>query len=216
MNRAHPVQPEPLRDRPNRAGRDGTAFRIAAWLRLLIAAFVLLPGPAPSDPADPPGGTTPQYTEEEVKAAILVGFARTTEWPAGTFPEGPRTLVIGLLGRDTLGERARATFQSTAGSSQNVRFTVITDDQSARECHVLFVPRSERRRWREVAESFKKAPVLIIGEADDFLDQGGMVNLVAQNGKMKYEVDLNATKGSSLRIPARVLASALKVRGRYD
>ncbi len=215
MNRAQPIQPDPLR-RPIRAGRRGAAFRLAAWLRWWVVPFALLSAPAPSAPAEAPAGTTAQYTEEEVKAAILVGFARTTEWPAGTFPEGPRTLVIGLLGRDTLGERARATFQPTPGSSQTVRFTVINAERSARECHVLFVPRSERRRWREVAESLKKAPVLVIGEADDFLDQGGMVNLVVQNGKMKYEVDLNAAKDSGLRIPARVLALALQVRGRYD
>ncbi len=186
------------------------------WLRILVATLALLPAPATSDPSEAATAAGPQYTEEEVKAAILVGFARTTEWPAGTFPDGPRTLVIGLLGRDTLGERARAAFQPVAGSSQSVRFTVINSDQPASGCHVLFVPRSERRRLREVIEPLKKAPVLIVGEADDFLDQGGMVNLVARDGKMKYEVDLNATKESNLRIPARVLASALKVRGRYD
>ncbi len=203
------------------AGTGGAGRWRSGIAMLAIGLMGLLAGgPAAVHAAPPPGDSNlpprTEYTEQEVKAAILVGFARTTDWPAGTFPTEPRTLTIGLYGHDTLGDQALAAFRQLPSTGMQVRFTVVSNDTAAAGCHLLFIPRSERRRAREIVDQLKGRPVLIVGEADDFLDQGGMVNLIPREGKMKFEIDLNAAKAANLRIPARVLASALKVRGRYD
>lgn len=180
-----------------------------------MAALLLVAADPKTIAADDPPAA--QYSEEQVKAAILVGFAKTTEWPAGTFKDGPKHFVIGIVGKDTLGEKAIAPFlQPSPGGAQTVEFRVVTDDAGARACHVLFVPRSERRRGRELLERLQTAPILTVGESEEFLDQSGMVNLVVQDGKMKYEINLNAAKAAGLRIPIKVLRLAPKVRGKYD
>jgi hypothetical protein len=33
---------------------------------------------------------------------------------------------------------------------------------------------------------------------------------------MKFEINVNAAKAANLKIPAKVLGAALKVRGKYD
>lgn len=158
---------------------------------------------------------TPRFSEEEVKAAILVGFARTTDWPAGTFKEGPRTLVIGLYGRDTLGDKATAGVTNSPGHGVTVQFRVVNDESEARGCNIVFFARSERKRLRETLDQLKNSPVLTVGESDDFLDQG-MVRLVPVNGTLKFHVNLEPAKQVGLRIPSKVLGSALSVRGKYE
>jgi hypothetical protein len=156
-------------------------------------------------------------SEEQVKAAILVGFARATEWPSGTFSESQQSFMIGLFGRDTLGVRATAIFSAVdAAKGRAVQFKVINDEADARECRVVFFPRSERRRARELVERLKGAPILLVGEWENFLDQNGMVNLVPRDGTMKFEINLDPVKAANLRIPARVLRAALNVRGKYE
>ena len=155
-----------------------------------------------------------QVSEEQVKTAILVGFARATEWPAGTFSERQKKFVIGMFGKDTLGEDATRIFSAPKGGA--VRFKVINDETEARACHVVFFPRSERRRARELVERLKGAPILLVGEWENFLDQNGMVNLVPRDNEMKFEINLDPVKAANLRIPAKVLAAALRVRGKYD
>ena len=39
-------------------------------------------------------------TEDQVKAAYLLNFAKLAEWPASALPEGPSPLVIGVSGGD--------------------------------------------------------------------------------------------------------------------
>ena len=156
-------------------------------------------------------------SEEQIKAAILVGFARATEWPTNTFTDSQKCFVIGMVGKDTLGDKATAIFSSPdAAKGRAVQFKVINDETEARGCHVVFFPRSERRRARDLVERLKGAPVLLVGEWENFLDQNGMVNLVAKDGVMKFEINLDPVKGSNLRIPAKVLGAALNVRGKYE
>jgi hypothetical protein len=159
----------------------------------------------------------PQVSEEQVKAAILVGFARATEWPADPSSESQKCFLIGLFGRDTLGNSATQLFSAPdAAKGRGVQFRVINEEAEARACHVVFFPRSERRRARELVERLKGAPVLLVGEWENFLDQNGMVNLVTRDNAMKFEINLNPVKAANLRIPAKVLGAALNVRGKYD
>jgi hypothetical protein len=39
-------------------------------------------------------------TEDQVKAAYLLNFAKLAEWPRSALPEGPSPLVIGVSGGD--------------------------------------------------------------------------------------------------------------------
>jgi hypothetical protein len=185
---------------------------LCAWVGFAGPRCAAAPSPAPAEERPPV-----QYSEEQVKAAILVAFAKTTEWPQGSGKDNERTIHIGIFGRDTLGEKATSLLrQPPGGKGRDTRFSVVEDEAQARQCHVLFVPRSERRRARELLEQLKEAPVLTVGESDDFLDLNGMVNLVPKDGVMKYEINLNAAKVAHLRIPAKVLSTAISVRGKYE
>jgi hypothetical protein len=180
---------------------------------MLVCLLLFLPGAGLTGEEKLPT----QISEEQIKAAILVGFARATEWPAGTFSESQKCYVIGLFGRDTLGNPATRIFSTPdAEKGRAVQFRVINDETEARACHVVFFPRSERRRARELVERLKRAPVLLVGEWENFLDQNGMVNLVARDNAMKFEITLGPVKAANLRIPAKVLGAALNVRGKYE
>ena len=85
-----------------------------------------------------------------------------------------------------------------------------------KECHILFVASSERRRWRDVRQRLKGAPVLTVGEFDDFLDQGGVINFLLKGQLVRFEISLESAKAAGLRLDARLLSVADSVRGKYD
>src|ERR1700752_4110608 len=45
-------------------------------------------------------GQQQNATEDQVKAAYLLNFAKLAEWPARALPDGPSPLVIGVAGGD--------------------------------------------------------------------------------------------------------------------
>jgi hypothetical protein len=214
-------RPDPRPPGDRTPGSGGTAPRrrgLIDLLTLLVAVLLALDTvprftPAQAEDRTPPAGAP---SEAQVKAAIIVGLARATEWLGETNRAADRELRIGILGRDTFGEEATSLFRNPSRSGgRKVTFSVVNDDE-ARSCHALFIPRTERRRAREQIERLKNLPVLTIGESDEFLEQNGMVNLVVKEGAMKFEINLAPVKAANLRIPAKVLGSALRVQGKYE
>lgn len=187
--------------------------RIAAALRpgagLLLAALFLWPPPAGrSQPASP--------SEYEVKAALLLNFARLTDWPADAFASPTAPMVIGILGRDPFGKLLEKTFSGKTVDGRSIVVKRLTADPDLKLCHLLFVPASEKHRERALLDKLKEAPVLTVGEHDDFLDHGGAVQFLLKDNSVRFSVNLHPAKSTRLRIHASVLRLAVSVRGKYE
>src|SRR5262245_57863524 len=104
---------------------------LCAWVLFAGPRCAAAPSPAPAPADGRPAEERPpiQYSEEQVKAAILVAFAKTTEWPAGSGKDNEGTIHIGIFGRDTLGEKATSIFLQPPGSKgRGTRFRVVEDE----------------------------------------------------------------------------------------
>jgi hypothetical protein len=50
--------------------------------------------------------------------------------------------------------------------------------------------------------------VLTVGESPDFLRQGGIINFVLEDGKVRFEINQDAATQADLRISSRLLRLA--------
>ena len=182
------------------------------WSRVLAMATVILIG------AGPVGSRAQEttFSEYEVKAAWLLNFARFVNWPTNTFQSLESPIVVGVAGKDPFGRLLEKAF---AGKTVKGRSLVVrhpTTDQELRQCHIVFVSNSERRRLREILEKLGNHAVLTVGESEDFLDQGGVVNFVLKEKSIRFEINVQAAKSAGLRMEANLLKIATSVRGKYE
>jgi hypothetical protein len=151
-------------------------------------------------------GLPGQINEYQVKAFFLFNFARYVEWPAETFKAANDPIVICILGQNPFGG---ALEQAVAGKLLEGRSFVvrqISDTNSS--CHILFVNSSERRRFRSMAGRRKGSAVLSVGEAPGFSADGGVINFKLEDGKVRFEIDLEAAGREHLRISSKLLSLA--------
>jgi hypothetical protein len=52
---------------------------------------------------------------------------------------------------------------------------------------------------------------LVVGESEDFLEQGGMINFHLQGGKVRFEVNLKAAEDEGLKVSSKLLRLATRV-----
>ena len=194
---------------PNRSRRVAISATIRPGARLLLTALLL--GFTPAGRAQP--APTPEY---EVKAALLLNFARFTDWPARAFPSPTAPLIVGVIGKDPFGPVLEKTFSGKTMNGRSIVVKRLTADQDLKQCHLLFVPASEKRRERDLLDKLKDAPVLTVGERDEFLDHGGAVQFLLQNDSVRFSVNLHPAQSTRLRISADVLRYATAVRGKYE
>ena len=174
---------------------------VAAWL-----ALVALGAPAQAWAADPP-----TVLERRVKAAFLYKFAGYVDWPAPAFRGGAEPLVIGVIGDDALADELERLVQGRRSAGRPVQVRRIESLQEPGNVHLLFLGRSHAHRIDEVVEAIRQRPVLLVSEAPGALRQGSMINFVIEEGRVRFEVDLDATQRNGLGLSSRLLTVARTV-----
>ena len=151
--------------------------------------------------------------EYRVKAAFLYNFTRFVEWPPLRTANESAPLVIGVLGEDPFGETLDKTVSGKRVKGRSVEVERFESEAGIERCHVLFVSGSESDRLPLVLNRLEGLPVLIVGESKDFIEHGGAVRLFRKDGRVQFEISLDASDRAQLQISARLLKVADRIIG---
>jgi TonB family protein len=158
---------------------------------------------------DAASGQRQTATEDQVKAAYLFNFAKLGEWPPTALPEGPSPLVIGVLGADEdFLDIVKAVVSGKIVGTHLLVVKPVSSESDMKSCQIVFFRASERKHARAAIQGLKQAGVLLVGEDESFLGQGGMINLVREHGRIHFEVDSDAVDRSEIHFSSKILALA--------
>lgn len=152
-----------------------------------------------------------QAQEHEVKAAFLFKFPAFVEWPAARRAGTP--FVIAVVGAPEIAAALRALAEGRSFEGRPIQVREPGEANGMQGAHMVFVGRGARARLPFLARSLGGAPVLLVAESPGALDEGAMVNFVVREGRVRFDVALDAAEAAGLRINARLLAVANFVRG---
>jgi hypothetical protein len=152
----------------------------------------------------------------QVKAAFLVNFPKYVDWPSAVVAETNSPITVAIFGDDNVaGEFENMIQGGRTVSGRPVRLKRITkEDQIGADCQIVFIASSERQRVAAILEKVKGTGILTVGENEDFLQQGGIVNLVHRDRKIRLQINLDAAREAHLKISTRLLVAADMVKGR--
>src|SRR5208283_768631 len=129
----------------------------------------------------------PSATEDQVKAAYLLNFAKLAEWPRQTLPDGPSPLVIGVDGaEDEFLNVLKAVVAAKLSGTHPLMVKPVSSDEDMKSCQMVFFRDSEKRRSQTNLQDLALAGILSVGEDQSFLRRGGMINLVQEHGSVRF------------------------------
>ena len=181
----------------SKSGRPGNAD---ALLRCLLVVCIFVTGHAVTMQ-----GQT--IDEDQVKAAFLFNFAKFITWPATTPNGPPATLEICVAGADSIADALKI---ATKGKSIDSRQVVIQKVDSAvglQTCQILYIG-DQTRRTLEILAIAAKHPIVTVGEDDRFIRRGGMINFVPSDGRLRFEINVDAASRSGIVISSKLLQVA--------
>ena len=180
----------------------------AKWrVSVVIAAPLILWGTLS------PALTADRNSEYQVKAAFLVNFARFVEWPPQSFGGPNDPLVFGVYGN---GLFSTALDQAISGKMIDGRRAVIrrvSEAGALRSCHVVFLPASEISHLGEVSNRLGGLSVLLVGETEGFTENGGVINFILEDERIRFEISPSAAARVHLKISSKLLQLAVIVGG---
>ena len=149
--------------------------------------------------------------EYRLKAAFMYQFPQFVEWPSTAWQQ-TRSVQICVVEPNPFGSELEHLIQ---GESLNGRPLAVKEIYGADElagCHVLFVG-VRSGRASTVLKATSGRPVLTIGEADGFLESGGIITMKIVDGKVRFEIHAANAQKAGLRISSQLLSLAFAVRG---
>lgn len=149
--------------------------------------------------------------EWQVKAAYLYKFGGYIEWPPSTFGNPATPLSIGVIGADALADELLKIVAGRAINGRAVAVRKLRRGDPITGLNILFIGHEDTGQLAEALASVKGLPILTVTESDDALAMGSMINFVAVDGKLRFEVAPRAAQRGNLAISARLLAVAYKI-----
>ena len=192
---------------------EGAALRCVATRRAkgprpsrpLAAILVLSLLPAIS--ALPAQQTGPG--EYQVKAAYLYQFGRFVHWPAALVNH---SFSICVLGRDPFGPTLETALTGETIDGKDVVPKRISRPQDALSCNILFISSSEEKELSSILAAIDRAGVLTVSEIPGFSQRGGMIQLLSQGRRVRFEVNLAVAGSAGLTLSSELLKLAVSVR----
>ncbi len=146
---------------------------------------------------------------QTLTAAFLYNFMKLSEWP----PESiPAEFILCVSESADYGSK----LDSIAGKEvQNkpVKIKHLLPGEDASMCQLLFLPNEEkplrRQEWLKLIDN---KPILSVSDVSEFLDEGGMIVLVADNNHLKFEVNLAKVEKAGIKMSSQILQIARQVR----
>jgi YfiR/HmsC-like len=172
-------------------------------LTVLLSASAVVSAPAQVSPSN----------EYAVKAAFLFHFAQFVEWPPSALRDSNAPFVFCTLGDDPFQGALEETITGKTIGNRLVRVFHARQLQDTQNCQILFIPASEKKHLPAILAWLKNSPVLTVGEAASFAQDGGMIGFCLEDKKIRFEINLAAADHAGLKISSRLLALAKSVMG---
>jgi hypothetical protein len=148
-----------------------------------------------------------QTLENTVKVAYLYGFGRYVEWPEGCFAAAPNRFVIGVVGGDPTGGLLEELARKKTLQNRTIAIVRADDPPTMIACHILYVPAVAPESLQvQALQVAANRPVLTVGEAAEFLSQGGVIRFFRQAGSLHFSINPDAAKMQGVTIDAKLLS----------
>jgi hypothetical protein len=160
----------------------------------------------PARAVDPGFGLGPEL---EQKASLLCNFLRNFKWPERRFVSPNSPFIIGIWGNDQISGYLHEDIQDRLIQGRPVQIRRISLKEEVTACHVVFVSRSERDRLRPIIAETRRGNVLTVGESDNFLASGGVIQFTSAGGQVRYQLSLDAARRERVEPNGFVLRMAM-------
>jgi hypothetical protein len=148
--------------------------------------------------------------EYNIKAALLLNFARFIEWPDRAFASALAPIDVCVFAPNPFGEALDRALEGETVSNRALAARDVRNVADSGGCHLLFVPVGTETRAAALVR--RGGPYTVtVGESRGFEEMGGAVSFVLEGGRVRFNVNLRPVEERGVRISARMLKLASRV-----
>jgi len=149
-------------------------------------------------------------TQDEVEAAYLYNFAKFVTWPATTKSD---VLNVCILGKDPFGNTLDQIVAGETIDNRHLAVLRLANEHLVQPCAILFIGESESSHLERDLAAVAQLPILTVSDIPGFMKNGGTIQFVLQENRVRFEVNLNAARKCGIVLSSQLLKVATRVVG---
>ncbi len=146
--------------------------------------------------------------ETSVKAAFLYKFTHFAEWPPEAMGGKGDPITMCVLGRDELAEGLEQAVEGRKSRDRSLLVRRVDGPDGAAGCHVLFIGSSDPKAVDRIVAALASQPTLTVGDVQGFARRGGMINLMREGKRMRFEINRGAANRARIQLSSQLLKLA--------
>ena len=150
------------------------------------------------------------HKEYFVKAVLLQKISRYITWPEKSgMSDTSKSFVIGVIGKNPFGSILEDSYSSGKWKikKKKVKIKYFASPGEIKECHLLFISKSEKKNLSNILSFIKNKPVLVVGDTKGFAQKGVHINFYQSGKKLRFEINPIAAQEALLSIDPSLLPS---------
>ena len=152
--------------------------------------------------------------EYRVKAAFVCKFIGYVEWPAEAFARPDSAIVIGVIASDAVADELTRTAAGLSAGDRPIVVRRLQRGESVEGSHLVYIAGTHQDALAATLAATKGRPVLVVTESGQEAPPGSVINFVIVDGKVRFDVALQAAELRGLRVSARLLSVARSLVGK--
>lgn len=152
-------------------------------------------------------------SEYDVEAAYLYNFGKFVRWPAESANKSSN-FDICILGQDPFGGTLDKLIANDSINGKPIRKRIIGRPADAAGCAIVYISDSESEHLRTIVTALSTHEELLVSGLPNFLREGGMIQFVLKQNRVRFQVSLNAATESHLTFSSQLLRVAESVSGK--
>jgi hypothetical protein len=153
----------------------------------------------------------PAPREIDVKATYLLNFGRFVKWPPAALPPSA-VLNICVLGTDPFGAVLDRTLSGEVVDGHKAIARRLSKPDEVAGCHMLFVATDRQTDVPVILRAVGSTPVLTVSDVPGFSQSGGMIGLISNNSRVRFEINIDASSRAGLTMSSELARLALNIR----
>ena len=156
-----------------------------------------------------------QTDEYTMKIVLLERFTRFVEWPEDSaVSDTSRPFVLGIMGNHPFGTKPEEIYSTRKIRNKSVEIRYVSELDEIKDCHLLFISKSEEKELLRILSFTKDKPILTVGDTEGFAKEGVLINLYLKEDKVHFEINESSVKKSNLTMSYLLLQTGEIVKPR--
>jgi hypothetical protein len=126
-------------------------------------------------------------------------------------------LSLCVLGDNSVADALEQTIKGRGVDNHELTVSVIKGaDGPILLCHLLYVSGFDAKKAEQLLFALNGTSVFTVGDGDRFAQMGGVAQLILENGRIRFAVNMDAARRAHLKISSKLLSLATIIKDPID